>query len=504
MLKAELPDRIEEAKKGFKAETVPKIMVRADDLDKLVALQSEIDRVFKTASVLIHDRARKTPKNKNRFTSVASACLARPDAQFWIHQFKLMEGIDDPSFVALAIFDLMGNARQLVQQIGRVTRHSNGDRRLKQISWVFATSSNETKIQTSWDRYIAYETYAARNTSFIVSNEVTLPDRLLKHMPEYQYVGGEFRSRFEIEAPLSAEDIQLPQSAALFRTSSELNSIADLGELIEEAILDKDRLKITPIQGMPENSIGFSYYAWRNSPLLIDRFFSEWRLGLFVAVPLRCQVVTLRARCQPANVLECALEPLTPPRGFWELQQLRSLCEYEDQQVFEPLNDSDLQRWHGRRIGEFRDLAFEVVESSLDRDLVDKKGGLVSSFESVGRYFRLKGWECWLGVHWGLWATQEHQSPLWLFIRDDRATDDRAADYPGMAEALRKLQIRGAFLSNDGHRQMCLHLPTGVDRDTVLRSLTKQVKDIAELLPPAPISTSTDIASENEAGETRV
>ena len=159
MLKAELPSRIEEAKKWFKTDTVPKIMVRADDLDKLVALQSEIDRVFKTGSVLIHDRARKTEHNKNRFTSVASAWLARPDAQFWIHQFKLMEGIDDPSFVALSIFDLMGNARQLVQQIGRVTRHSNGDRRLKQISWVFATPSNAERIQTSWSRYLAYETY---------------------------------------------------------------------------------------------------------------------------------------------------------------------------------------------------------------------------------------------------------------------------------------------------------------------------------------------------------
>jgi hypothetical protein len=35
---------------------------------------------------------------------------------------------------------------------------------------------------------------------------------------------------------------------------------------------------------MPENSIGFSYYAWRNSPLLIDRFFSEWKLGLLIAI----------------------------------------------------------------------------------------------------------------------------------------------------------------------------------------------------------------------------
>ena len=138
------------------------------------------------------------------------------------------------------------------------------------------------------------------------------------------------------------------------------------------------------------------------------------------------------------RVLEAALVTLTDQRAYWELQQLRSLCDYEDRQVFEPLDDSDLQRRLGRRIGEYRDLAFEVVQSSLDRNLVDWRGPLSSSSEWVGRYFRLKGWQCWLGVHWGLWASQEHQSPIWLFI-----SDQRAADHPEMGEELRKkLQSR--------------------------------------------------------------
>ena len=102
------------------------------DLETLVELQTTIDRTFATESVLIHDRAERKRRNPNRFTSVSAAQTARPDAQFWIHQFKLMEGIDDPSFVAVAIHDLMGNARQLVQQIGRITRYSKGDRRVNQ------------------------------------------------------------------------------------------------------------------------------------------------------------------------------------------------------------------------------------------------------------------------------------------------------------------------------------------------------------------------------------
>lgn len=284
ILHREMPDRLRQAERWFRDGRAPKLMVRGDDLETLTLLQTEINRVFETRAVVIHDRARKTAENRDRFTNVASALRARPDAQFWIHQNKLMEGIDDPSFVAVAILDLMGNARQLVQQIGRATRHSNGDGRVRQTGWVLALPANAERIRTAWERYKGFENYAARNTSHIVTNEVTLPDRLLEYMAEYQYISGEFRGRFEFEQPLAAGDIQLPRSAAVLRTAAPLRDIRAFSTVIEEAIMDKDRFKITPIEGMPEGSMGFSYYAWRNSPYLIDRFFSEWKLGIFVAV----------------------------------------------------------------------------------------------------------------------------------------------------------------------------------------------------------------------------
>ncbi len=284
ILHRELPDRLRQAERWFRNGTAPKVMVRGDDLETLTLLQSEINRVFETRSVVIHDLAKKTPENRDMFTSVAAALRSRADAQYWVHQNKLMEGIDDSSFVAVAIFDLMGNARQLVQQIGRATRYSNGDGRVRQTGWVLATPASAERIRKAWERYQSYEKYAARNTAHIVTNEVTLPDRLLEYMAEYQYISGEFRARFEFERPLDAGDIQLPQTAAVLRTAAPLPDIRAFGTVIEEAIMDKDRFKITEIEGMPQGSMGFSYYAWRNSPYLIDRFFSEWRLGIFLAV----------------------------------------------------------------------------------------------------------------------------------------------------------------------------------------------------------------------------
>ena len=284
ILRQELPERLRQAQRWFRDGILPKVIVRADHLDTLNLLQIEINRVFHTRAVVIHERAKQEVGNPDRFTQVAAAQRARPDAVYWIHQNKLMEGIDDPTFVAIAIFDLMGSARQLVQQIGRATRYSANAPHLQQTGWILGSPANAERIRTSWERYQAYEDYAKRNAGHIVSNEVALPDRLLEYMAEYQYISGEFRSRLGIQQPLTASDIQLPRTAVVLRAVEPLPDIGVLGTTIEEAIMDKDRFKVTPIAGMPAGSIGFSYYAWRTSPYLTERFFSEWKLGIFVAV----------------------------------------------------------------------------------------------------------------------------------------------------------------------------------------------------------------------------
>jgi superfamily II DNA or RNA helicase len=261
----------------------PKIMIRADDLDTLQDLQRRIDRRFRTKSVLVHDRAAPSPKYPCRYQSVRRAMRECGDARFWLHQYKLMEGVDDPDFIAAAVYDLHTNGRQLVQQIGRVVRTSPGRIR-KQTAWVMATQENAPRIEATWRRYRAYEAYCAAETSHIVINEIALPDRLLQFMPDNQYIGGDFRERFDPTAPLSMADLQLQASAAVFKWKSPDRAVAELSEAAEDALMEKDRFKIAPVQGLPANCMGFTYYAWRNSPLLVDKFFSEWKLGVLIAV----------------------------------------------------------------------------------------------------------------------------------------------------------------------------------------------------------------------------
>jgi hypothetical protein len=81
--------------------SAPKVMIRADDLDTLQNLQRKIDHAFGTKSVLVHDRAKGSRQYPHRFQSVRRAMRECSNAQFWLHQYKLMEGVDNPDFIAV-------------------------------------------------------------------------------------------------------------------------------------------------------------------------------------------------------------------------------------------------------------------------------------------------------------------------------------------------------------------------------------------------------------------
>jgi hypothetical protein len=78
---------------------------------------------------------------------------AENGATFWVHQNKLIEGIDDLSFCLLAVFQTFTNFRALIQQVGRILR--NPGRQPDQQAYVF--SHPRHKLRFKWEAYIAYE-----------------------------------------------------------------------------------------------------------------------------------------------------------------------------------------------------------------------------------------------------------------------------------------------------------------------------------------------------------
>jgi superfamily II DNA or RNA helicase len=263
----------------------PKIIVRADERTKLDMLHDEIERVGGEAALTIHHAIERNDPLKRRFNSVKAAQSIPANAQvrYWLHQTKLLEGIDDSSFVAVAVYDVFGNARQLVQQIGRVLRSSDERRKTRQEAFVLASPEMLSRMQESWNHYLDFERYCARNTRYLVTNEAALPDRLLATMPDIQYIEGQFRPRFMIEGKLEIDDIRLPASAAVFRLGGGFDKSVVRSEIVE-AVLNEDRFKPIEISGLPDEAIAIAYYGWQTSPLLTRQFFPEWKLGICIVV----------------------------------------------------------------------------------------------------------------------------------------------------------------------------------------------------------------------------
>ena len=136
--------------KGAKHQTDrPKLIIRAASYENLLALQKQIEVEFGELPILIHHQESTNDKGLRRFHDVHGAFeqFGSTDARFWLHDRKLLEGIDDPTFVAVAIYDPFANARELVQQIGRIIRSTNHDRKVAQTCWGIAWPDIQMDLQ---------------------------------------------------------------------------------------------------------------------------------------------------------------------------------------------------------------------------------------------------------------------------------------------------------------------------------------------------------------------
>lgn len=129
-------------------------------------------------------------------------------AVFWVHQHKLAEGLDDPEFCMVAFYEPFGNARALVQQLGRITRNPSGDRKAR--AWVF--SDPAFGLEEQWQGYLSYEKY---EKSIIGSEDIILAFR--ESLPDWFYYSKNFRqcATFE-DKDLVLEDVRLRPTVRVY------------------------------------------------------------------------------------------------------------------------------------------------------------------------------------------------------------------------------------------------------------------------------------------------
>jgi len=193
---------------------------------------------------------------------------------FWVHQYKLIEGLDDPSFCLLAIFRPFGNGRSLVQQIGRIVR--NPGRSSRQTAHVFAGVGQ--RQDAYWANYRKYESVYESNPERF--DLLGLFDNFVSIQPEFLYFDGNYRARFSIDDHAVHTHFQYPLSTRVYSLRETL-SMQQLTEAVQEEWLNSDLL-VRNIQKPDSNTRVIAYATLGNSPTLLDHALVQFELGFTV------------------------------------------------------------------------------------------------------------------------------------------------------------------------------------------------------------------------------
>jgi superfamily II DNA or RNA helicase len=221
-----------------------KVIVRCGDARaiRLVMKALEVETENPDSVIGIHetfsdgDRRYSHPPTKN-------------PARYWVHQFKLTEGIDDDAFRVIAFYQPFGNARSLVQQIGRVIRNPNPPRPAK----AFVFSDPTDNLEEHWKGYRGFE---ETEDSLISPEEVVR--RFMEALPKWFYFDRRYRQpatfgagdevsdmdqemREQFTVPRTAEVFPLPDGG----DGSFLEAVA---ELAIDDYIDADIMQVARFQ----------------------------------------------------------------------------------------------------------------------------------------------------------------------------------------------------------------------------------------------------------------
>ncbi|WP_238114103.1 DEAD/DEAH box helicase [Yoonia sp. I 8.24] len=220
-----------------------KVIVRCDREDSVremhealtVALAGRADGVL-----AIHNNFPDRPHDRI-VNAVPRDLSARPE-RFLIHQFMLIEGIDDPLCTILALYEPFTNTRMLVQQIGRLIRHPGpiGE----PVPQAYVLAPNGQSVADEWNSFLSFDKASMANDNKpFVRNDAAVLENLIAALPTLDYVMGRFRERPELDDPGLHDDLRFPSAAVAFTIQQDLN-LDELQRDIRAELTSDDRHEV--------------------------------------------------------------------------------------------------------------------------------------------------------------------------------------------------------------------------------------------------------------------
>lgn len=219
----------------------------------------------------VHEQFENSP-GQHLFKEVPNSL--KTNAEIWVHQHKLTEGLDDHRFCCVALFTRIRNDRKLIQQIGRILRRDANDREAPAI----LLAPPEFAAENEWNAYLEFETDLKLLEPQHFRDVV---DNLLNSQPKVEYFEGRFRRRFAPSALSQRPQVIIPPSV-LVRTLGKDFSIDNYIEDCTDTLNTADAVILGhDINGPCQRSDTFALWVYAsvsNSRLLQNTSLYEVRL----------------------------------------------------------------------------------------------------------------------------------------------------------------------------------------------------------------------------------
>lgn len=275
---------------GQKPDERPRVIIRCDAHDQIRQIAAALLAQGRTV-VAVHERFRPSaahPYERRRVPGPQTEA-----ADFWVHQFKLLEGLDDERFRVVAAFSEFGNARALVQQVGRSLR--NRHRTPDQTAYLLDHARG--RLGRLWAGYLEYDAYLKeRGAKAVLRPGQEMFDALLAGLRLTVYLDGGFRSMLQLKHFNPAVGLQLPRTVNVYRKSASFN-LAEMRMILREVCVEEDLVHevwpfdadavvnanaTAPVGIADANTLVAVYVVQENSPLLRDDFYMDSTLAAVV------------------------------------------------------------------------------------------------------------------------------------------------------------------------------------------------------------------------------
>lgn len=193
---------------------------------------------------------------------------------FWVHQFKLVEGIDDSRFRILILYSRIRNARSLVQEIGRIIRNPNKDKNECGIV-IDYYEGNHAEL---WDNYLLFDTQIRNKIEIDKLVNIT-GDSFAQKQSDITYIDGKFRKRFDFDSIDPFKDIQLPLKVNVFEKDKKFKMSLYLEGLND--YYDDEELEFV-IKQIDTNLAMIISLNMKNSKFLVNHTFMEPKLSVML------------------------------------------------------------------------------------------------------------------------------------------------------------------------------------------------------------------------------